>query len=520
MSSPKSPEQSDKNKKYDRQIRLWGEHGQVSLESSQICLINATALGTEILKNTVLPGVGSFTIVDGRLVTEEDLGCNFFVEPSSLGLSLAKCCTEFLCELNPDVSGDYIDENLEHLLQNNPDFFQKFNAVIATDLTEREIIKLSHKLWEINVPFILCRSVGFFGTLRIQMKEHCIIETHPDNKQSDLRIENPFPGLKEHLENTVITSKVPWLVLVYHFLQKWNFGKENAIPKNYKEKCELKELISSAMTKNEENYEEALKAINSCFGGGKANSNVRKIIDDSSCINLNKQSNKFWILARALRDFECSESNGWLPLPGVLPDMTADSASYINLQNLYRGQAAHDADIVYRRSLQLLKELNMPRDLITVNDAKLFCREAANLAVIRGSKIADEYEKNYNSTKIASSLETPDSLMGYYVALRARERFQLEHGHIPGEYELEADIPHLKTIANKLLNDWGITTQFNEDLAHELCRFGRSEIHSISSFMGGCAGHEVIKILTKQYKPIINTFIYEAINSTTETFEL
>lgn len=54
--------------------RLWGEHGQALLEAAQLCLVNVTALGTEILKNIVLPGIGGFTIVDGALVTEEDVG--------------------------------------------------------------------------------------------------------------------------------------------------------------------------------------------------------------------------------------------------------------------------------------------------------------------------------------------------------------------------------------------------------------------------------------------------------------
>lgn len=42
--------------KYDRQLRLWSANGQEALEKSRLCLINATATGTEILKNLVLPG--------------------------------------------------------------------------------------------------------------------------------------------------------------------------------------------------------------------------------------------------------------------------------------------------------------------------------------------------------------------------------------------------------------------------------------------------------------------------------
>jgi amyloid beta precursor protein binding protein 1 len=64
---------NDKSAKYDRQLRLWGNHGQDNLENSRICLINASAAGTETLKNMVLPGVGYFTILDENSITEEDL---------------------------------------------------------------------------------------------------------------------------------------------------------------------------------------------------------------------------------------------------------------------------------------------------------------------------------------------------------------------------------------------------------------------------------------------------------------
>ena len=41
--------------------RLWGDHGQRKLENAKVCLINATALGTEIVKNLVLPGTFTMT---------------------------------------------------------------------------------------------------------------------------------------------------------------------------------------------------------------------------------------------------------------------------------------------------------------------------------------------------------------------------------------------------------------------------------------------------------------------------
>ena len=65
-------------------MRLWGDHGQNSLEKSKVCLIGATATATEILKSLVLPGVGRFTIVDGKKITSEDIGNNFFLEKGKI----------------------------------------------------------------------------------------------------------------------------------------------------------------------------------------------------------------------------------------------------------------------------------------------------------------------------------------------------------------------------------------------------------------------------------------------------
>src|SRR5579862_2105628 len=55
ITSPMPP--TAKEIKYDRQLRLWSANGQSALESSHLLLINASATGTEILKNLVLPGL-------------------------------------------------------------------------------------------------------------------------------------------------------------------------------------------------------------------------------------------------------------------------------------------------------------------------------------------------------------------------------------------------------------------------------------------------------------------------------
>jgi molybdopterin/thiamine biosynthesis adenylyltransferase len=57
--------------------RIWGDQGQAALEKASICLLNCGPTGTEALKNLVLGGIGSVTIVDGSKVEASDLGNNF-----------------------------------------------------------------------------------------------------------------------------------------------------------------------------------------------------------------------------------------------------------------------------------------------------------------------------------------------------------------------------------------------------------------------------------------------------------
>ena len=101
-----------KEKKYDRQLRLWAASGQAALENAKVLLLNSGSgvVGVETLKNLILPGVGSFTIVDETNVSELDLGVNFFLEESSLGKWRAEETCKFLQELNPEVKIEFLKE--------------------------------------------------------------------------------------------------------------------------------------------------------------------------------------------------------------------------------------------------------------------------------------------------------------------------------------------------------------------------------------------------------------------------
>ena len=114
---------------------------------------------------------------------------------------------------------------------------------------------LSSHLWQNNVPLAVCVSYGFVASIRLQVSEHCIIESHPDNLLEDLRLDKPFPGLKEFMDTIQLSemdhkqfSHTPYLLLLYKALEIWSakYGKD--FPTNYKEKESLKNIIKNGKT--------------------------------------------------------------------------------------------------------------------------------------------------------------------------------------------------------------------------------------------------------------------------------
>jgi len=49
------------------------------------------------------------------------------------------------------------------------------------------------------------------------------------------------------------------------------------------------------------------------------------------------------------------------------------------------------------------------------------------------------------------------------------------------------------------------------DYLEEMCRFGAAELHSVAAVIGGAAAQEVIKLVTHQFVPLNNTFLYNGI---------
>jgi NEDD8-activating enzyme E1 regulatory subunit len=586
------------SQKYDRQIRIWGEHGQAALERASVCLLNAGATGTETLKNLVLPGIGAFTIVDGAKVEAADVGSNFFIpaatrDASGAPINRAFAAAKCLLELNNDVEGGYVANDVSSFLTDAASaaaFFQKFSVVIATQMgtTQALLRTIATGCQAARTPLIVVRSYGLIGCIRIQIPEMCVLDARQDASPSDLRLQKPFPALVKFvdqfdlaaIEDTSTASHVPFVVILIKALSLFREKCGKEAPSSRPEKDEFSSIVKSLRPKvcpdHAENFEEALKYSNLrlCYSGASTvDENVEVVLSDPaadpagpgpqcaapagnaapatevpspislsgrlnsngtpcavSCGMLEEERCSFWLHAAAVRAFR-DANDGELPVAGTLPDMTADTTSYVELQRLYAAKADDDATHVLAFASKIAERWGATCrvDETTVKD---FCKRLGGVRVRRYRSIEDEakckagsdYLENVEMTGAAEP-SNANSALSYYSLLRAVDRFQGEHGWFPGEREesLDDDLRLLRDCVSNVKSELGGPPVSSSSLwcdeTYEMMRFANGELHNVASYLGGIAAQEAVKIVTRQFVPLNNTLMVNFANMTSASFQ-
>ncbi|KAJ5356947.1 Molybdenum cofactor biosynthesis MoeB [Penicillium concentricum] len=548
---------TSKERKYDRQLRLWAATGQQALEDSHVLLVNSDGplgqyntgvsgvAGVETLKNLVLPGIGGFTIVDPAIVTESDLGVNFFLEEESLGKSRAEETCRLLKELNPDVQGHYYLKRVEELLI-DPEFLPQYKLVIISGPMRRStLVPLTQEAKQLGIPVLYLHSVGFFSTFSVQLPaEFPIVETHPDPESTqDLRLLNPWPELvaaAANLDNldTVDDHQhghVPYILLLLHFLEQWKQSHAGNAPSNYKEKTEFREFVrSQTRTSNpeggEENFDEAVAAVLKTISPFSLRSSIREIFEMNECQQLSASSQDFWVIASAIKTFHAS--HGVLPLPGSLPDMKAQSADYVSLQNIYKAKARQDIEEVTATVRQLESQLRRQTPAIPDREIEVFCKNAAHIKVVLGRDIPQiSIDSDASTLKtIRNRLSDPDTLIPIFIATQILDSVVDEIQSSRSEEERSVDNDalwnsHTERILALLTAADGsaVCQEARAQIARaikELRRAEGGELHNISSLTGGLVAQEALKVITRQYGPLDNTCVFDGARSKSEMYRL
>jgi len=475
--------------KYDRQLRLWGSNGQKLLSESCVILVNATAVGTETVKNLVLPGIGSFHIIDdyesdygSRLAANEPFS-NFFVFDHDGELSRAQVARDHLSELNPEVKGGFT--NVPSLLE--ADFSQLIQdiskehghgklLVIGADLPPVVSMALSEACWNpsfssSSIPLLIVKSYGLIGSVRVQTSYHPVIESKPDNSKPDLRLAmypSVFPELHEYAHSVDLNSldnqghgHVPYVVILLQALRKWreSSGVNNAendyyskLPKTFEEKTAFRIIIKSMSRNwnNEVNFQEADENAYLAYNVEELPPETLELLMTAEDKMITKKSSGafatvFDVLLVALKRF--IDQKGYPPLNGSIPDMASSTESYIHLQEIYKKKADEDKNDMRRLVEQLVSEFGS--DFIPVvsdDDLGILCKNIFNIRLLKTRSFIDEYLNRYISNEEKEEIleelvavtydpyEVPEHTpLLWYIALRACDHFYDKHGYFPGK---------------------------------------------------------------------------------------
>lgn len=217
------------------------------------------------------------------------------MEESSLGKSRAQCTTEYLLELNPEVSGEWhpktpvckfsaVPGRILLTTQGTLDLHAVLASTKAPTLIlytlplSAESIKTIQDYSQLHgIPAVAIRSVGFYGYFRVGLPGvFPVVDTHPDETSTaDLRLLTPWPELSQFAHEMTkdidgldnhLHGHLPLVVILLHYLEVWKQGHGGALPTSYADKTAFRKSISEAMrTDNaeggEENFEEAVGAV-------------------------------------------------------------------------------------------------------------------------------------------------------------------------------------------------------------------------------------------------------------------
>lgn len=516
--------------KYDRQLRLWGAKGQRALADTTVVLFRATAAGTETLKNLVLPGVGRILVVDDCGAAHGHAS-NFFVTSQQQGTNKtrAQIALEHLQELNPDVQGRWKHvESMQTLdiasVLNNPN-----QLVVAADLEPPVLKNVSQACHELGISLVVVHSYGLIGSVRLQTPPLAILQPKPDNEPPDLRLLHPFAGFQEMAESIAMEQlddaqhgRVPYPILLYKAAKSWKDTHGGSLPSNFKEKQEFRKSCQDASR----NWDMEVNFHEACNNAYLAYSERTVYVEHLKDLQSRSEGSlpKLHAMVTGLLAF-LESHNGQAPLQGTIPDMTASTDSYVKLQELYHEKAQED--------MRQLREL-VPAAIVSNEELEVFCKNVFNLDLLQTRTLVEEFEGTPSEELVGDwamatfdpyeiSEHTP---LLWYIALRACHVFYRLHARYPGVVEgddYEKDVAPLqeciaRTVSEMKLEDNDLVKQTllapDKKYAKEMTRYANAEIHNVASILGGVASQEAVKIITGQYVPLNNTYIYNGIVST------
>ncbi|KAL0228512.1 hypothetical protein RCL1_004655 [Eukaryota sp. TZLM3-RCL] len=515
----------DPTQRYDRQIRLWGAHGQFCLTKSSVLVIGSTVAASETIKNLVLPGIGSVFILDNTIVTENDIDLDFFIQPSDVGKLRSSCLCEGYRKLNPNVEFTALNEDPNSCSLSTILNSTKPSLVLPVNLSLSRLAECLSLCKSLHIPVVSLHVTGPFFMLRMFTGLRTAVETHPTALKFDPILKHPTTGmfsLLEKLENRALDfSLIPWPVLLLFAIKKWKVARDTV---KYPTVDDYEELISIVLDylAGDQINESFVELKAQIFSALETLSLPPVIQQGFSLLTKHKKlSGRFWTLFRCLSLF--FEEFGRLPHNGFIPDMNSDPQSFLIIRNDLR--SLHESDIQHLlkcyHSLSGSSESETNLDSI-ISDLTRFSKNIWNLEI-------KEYPLEFlpvsseGITSLKQNMWDPNctKLFGAFIALL---KFQDVHHRSPS-LDTPSDVVLLASLRSEvekefLFNEGDLDDVVTSNWVEELLRGGSNQLHCVGAIAGATTAQEAVKVLTGQFVSLDNTFIWNSIRTVGTTIKL
>jgi NEDD8-activating enzyme E1 regulatory subunit len=324
---------------------------------------------------------------------------------------------------------------------------------------------------------------------------------------------------------------VPYVAILMSTLSNWRSTHSGNVPTTFQEKAEFRDMVEKGSRDfgMEVNYQEAKREAYLAYGDvQEIPEHVKDIMGRDSVQNLTKGSGSFDILLSALSEF-AKTHNGCPPMNGSIPDMTASSTSYIDLQGIYFERSKRELEEFTGIVENRLKELGLPVEYIPLPTISTFAKNVTNLTVVQSrsyhsevTEPAGEEEREAVQGLVwdphsDAPVHTP---LLWWVGIKSAEEYHRVKGTWPGV----GDKGECEKIAVSILRRYGLELEApgSEDggllspsnlslVLGEVLRYEGSENHCVGSVTGGVAGQEGVKVITGIYTPVDNTYVFNGI---------
>ncbi|KAJ1409873.1 hypothetical protein B484DRAFT_403078 [Ochromonadaceae sp. CCMP2298] len=267
-----------------------------------------------------------------------------------------------------DVTGYAKVANFQNLFQTEPEYFTHFSLIISANLPEAQLLPLAALCWGRGIPLLVVKSYGLVGSVRLQLKEHSVVESRSEADAFDLRVSRPFPLLQAYCESAALEmptldslehAHVPYPVILHAAAAKWR-AMHVKNPSSFAEKESFKGLIRgmSRDFNNETNFHEAVRESYRAYALRELSEPLQLLLAGAGERGVTAASSDFDILVKTLSLFvaerqatlgDGTPDSSLLPLPGNIPDLTATTERFVAMQRVYQAQA--QADLTHFRNI-------------------------------------------------------------------------------------------------------------------------------------------------------------------------